>query len=208
MQEMTIELRSDVFDAAAPWTCIGRSASTPRDRVLNAATELFCHHGFAATGVDTIASRAGTAKSTLYAHFGSKEKLIDAVLAQEGKAWRDWFFGRLRQVTGRPQDKLCAVFDILQEWFSDPEFYGCPFINAIGEATSENENLRNAAKSHKSHVNLWIHAQAIELGFEDPDQLVREMTVLIDGAIVAAQVTRQSRFSEDAKRLMACRLAA
>lgn len=207
MQEMTIELRSDAFDAAAPWTCIGRSASTPRDRVLNAATELFCHQGFAATGVDTIASRAGTAKSTLYAHFGSKEKLIDAVLEQEGKAWRDWFFGRLRQVTGRPEDKLCAVFDILQEWFGDPEFYGCPFINAIGEATSENESLRNAAKSHKSHVNLWIQAQAIELGMKEPDDLVREMTVLIDGAIVAAQVSRDASYSAVAKALIADRLA-
>lgn len=204
---MTIELKSEVFDTAAAWTCIGREASTPRDRVLNAATELFCHHGFAATGVDRIASQAGTAKSTLYAHFKSKEKLIDAVLEREGKTWRDWFFGRLGQVQGSPKDKLCAVFDILEEWFKDPEFYGCPFINAIGEATSENENLRNAAKVHKSHVNLWIRAQAMELGFQDPDELVKEMTVLIDGAIVAAQVTRDANYSDVAKKLMIRRLA-
>jgi len=204
---MTIELKSEAFDTSAAWTCIGRPASTPRDRVLNAATELFCHQGFAATGVDTIASQAGTAKSTLYAHFKSKDKLIDAVLEREGKAWRDWFFGRLGQIKGSPGDKLCAVFDILQEWFQDPEFYGCPFINAIGEATSENESLRKAAKAHKSHVNLWIQAQAMELGFEQPDELVREMTVLIDGAIVAAQVTRDANYSEVAKSLISVRLA-
>jgi len=205
---MTLELKSEAFDEAVAWTCIGRDASTARDRVLNAATELFCHHGFAATGVDTIASQAGTAKSTLYAHFKSKDKLIEAVLEREGKAWRDWFFGRLGQIHGTPKDKLCAVFDILEEWFSDPEFYGCPFINAIGEATSENENLRSAAKVHKSHVNVWISAQALELGFLSPDDLVREMTVLIDGAIVAAQVTRDAKYSEVAKSLIANRLAA
>ncbi|THH36065.1 TetR/AcrR family transcriptional regulator [Aliishimia ponticola] len=203
---MTIELNSDAFETAPAWTCIGRKAANPKDRVLNAATELFCHHGFAATGVDTIASRAGTAKSTLYAHFKSKEKLIDAVLEREGKAWRDWFFGRLGKIKGTPKDKLCAVFDILAEWFSDPEFYGCPFINAIGEATSENETLRNAAKVHKSHVNLWIQAQAMELGMERPDDLVREMTVLVDGAIVAAQVSRDSDFAQVAKSLIARRL--
>jgi len=204
---MTIELHSAAFETAAAWTCIGRDASNARERVLNAATELFCHHGFAATGVDKIASQAGTAKSTLYAHFKSKENLIDAVLEREGKAWRDWFFGRLGQVQGSPQDKLYAVFDILEEWFKDPEFYGCPFLNAIGEATSGNENLRNAAKIHKSHVNLWIQAQAFELGLRSPDDLVREMTVLIDGAIVAAQVTRDAKYSEVARNLIANRLA-
>ncbi|MEO9574258.1 MAG: TetR/AcrR family transcriptional regulator [Tateyamaria sp.] len=203
---MTIEMKSETFETSAAWTCIGRQASSARDRVVNAATELFCHHGFAATGVDTIASRAGTAKSTLYAHFKSKDKLIDAVLEREGQAWRDWFFGQLGQVKGTPKDKLCAVFDILEDWFGDPEFYGCPFINAIGEATSENESLRNAAKTHKSHVNLWIHAQAMELGHKDPDTLVRELTVLIDGAIVAAQVTRDATFSRVAKSLIAHRL--
>jgi len=204
---MTFEIGSEAFETSAAWTCIGRKGSSARDRVLNAATELFCHHGFAATGVDTIASQAGTAKSTLYAHFKSKEKLIDAVLEREGKTWRNWFFGRLGQVQGTPRDKLCAVFDILEDWFNDPEFYGCPFINAIGEATSENENLRSAAKVHKSHVNLWIRAQAMELGFENPDELVMEMTVLIDGAIVAAQVTRDANYSDIAKNIMKRRLA-
>lgn len=205
---MTIELKSNTFESPAAWTCIGREATTPKDRVLNAATELFCHQGFAATGVDTIVNQAGTAKSTLYAHFKSKEKLIEAVLEREGKVWRDWFFMRLGRVQGTPKDKLCAVFDILEIWFSDPEFYGCPFINAIGEATSNNEDLRRAAKNHKSHVNLWIRAQAMELGLSAPEELVREMTVLIDGAIVAAQVTRDVTYSKVAKSLILNRLSA
>lgn len=202
MEQMTVELRSTAFDAAAPWTCIGREAGTARERVLNAATELFCHHGFAATGVDTIVSRAGTAKSTLYAHFKSKENLIDAVLEQEGQAWRDWFFARLGTVTGTPADKLIAVFDVLKEWFRDPEFYGCPFINAIGEANSGNARLREAARQHKAHVNLWIRAQAMELGMKDTDGLVRDMTLLIDGAIVAAQVSEDDSYADVAKAMI------
>ena len=83
---MTIELKSGAFEDAVAWTCIGRKGTNPHDRILNAATELFCHRGFTATGVDTIASEAGTAKSTLYAHFESKERLIEAVLEREGKA--------------------------------------------------------------------------------------------------------------------------
>ncbi|WP_095590197.1 TetR/AcrR family transcriptional regulator [Actibacterium ureilyticum] len=187
----------------AAWSCIGQPADTPRDRILSAATELFCHNGFAATGVDTIAHHAGTAKSTLYAHFKSKDNLIEAVLEREGQAWRSWFFGQLNKTAGTPAQKIASVFDILELWFSDPEFYGCPFINAISESNSEDDRLRAAVASHKSHLNLWLHAQALEMGFSDPGALVRQMTVLIDGAIVAAQVSRDASFARVAKEIAA-----
>ncbi|MEL6520602.1 MAG: TetR/AcrR family transcriptional regulator [Pseudomonadota bacterium] len=201
-----MESETQPFEGSAPWSCIAQPADGARDKLLSAATELFCQNGFAATGVDTIVQHAATAKSTLYAHFKSKENLIDAVLAREGKAWRDWFFARLKTIPGTPAVKLAAVFDVLQEWFQDPRFYGCPFINAISEASSDNDRLRAAAAEHKSHVNVWIKAQALELGHPDPDQFVREMTILIDGAIVAAQISRNSDFAQTAKSMIVTRL--
>lgn len=192
------------LDMPVPWSCIGRPATTARDKLLNTATELFCHNGFTATGVDIIVQRSGAAKSTLYSHFKSKENLIAAVLDREGQAWRDWFFGRLNETPGTPADKLATVFDILQEWFEHPEFYGCPFLNAITESTT-GKQARLAAAAHKSHLNLWIKAQAIELGHKDPDGFVEEMIVLIDGAIVAAQATGSVAFAQTAKRIAASR---
>lgn len=199
--DMTISPDIPSDQAPAAWSCIGQTATTPRDRILSAATELFCHNGFAATGVDSIALHAGTAKSTLYAHFQSKDNLIEAVLEREGQAWRNWFFGQLNRKAGTPAQKIASVFDILELWFSDPEFYGCPFINAISESNSEDDRLRAAVSSHKSHLNLWLHAQALEMGISDPEHLVRQMTVLIDGAIVAAQVSRDAKFARVAKEL-------
>lgn len=191
-------------NAPVPWSCIGRPTSSPRDKVLSAATELFCHNGFTATGVDTIAQRSGTAKSTLYAHFRSKENLISEVLDREGQAWRDWFFARMNAMPGHPTEKLLSVFDVLLEWFEHPEFYGCPFINAITE-NSSNQQARDAAAAHKSHLNLWIKAQAMELGHADPDAFVKEMVVLIDGAIIAAQATGEPSYASTA-RIMAANL--
>ncbi len=193
---MTIDPDFPAPTASAAWSCIGQPAKTPRDRILSAATELFCHNGFAATGVDGIALHAGTAKSTLYAHFKSKDNLIEAVLDREGQAWRNWFFGQLNRTSGTPSEKVARVFDVLEIWFSDPDFYGCPFINAISESNSEDTRLRAAAASHKSHLNLWLRAQALEMGMAEPEALVRQMTVLIDGAIVAAQVSRDPSFAQ------------
>jgi TetR/AcrR family transcriptional regulator, cholesterol catabolism regulator len=51
-----------------------------RDRILEAADELFAHHGFDATSVDAIAQRAGLTVGALYRHFSAKgELLLDVV---------------------------------------------------------------------------------------------------------------------------------
>jgi AcrR family transcriptional regulator len=51
-----------------------------RERILEAAVELFSERGYAASGVDEIARRAGIEKAALYWHFESKEGLLATVL--------------------------------------------------------------------------------------------------------------------------------
>ncbi len=185
------------------WSSLSSPPRTARDRILAAATDLFCRNGFAATGIDSVVARSGASKSTLYAHFKSKSDLIEAVLDREGAAWRAWFFGRISARRGTPHEKLEAVFDTLEEWFSDPAFYGCPFINAIAETAPGDDRMRSAARRHKAHLLTWLRGQAVELGRPDPDRLAREMVVLIDGAIVAAQGAHDASFARSARRLVA-----
>jgi AcrR family transcriptional regulator len=140
--------------------CSARYNDTTREKLLAAASWLFCHTGFQATGVDAIARRAGTAKTSLYKHFGSKDGLIEAVLEREGAAWRAWFFAEMGRITAEGEGRLLAMFDILERWFADPHFFGCPFINAAGEFDIHNTRLRKIIVAHKAHLNGWIAAQA------------------------------------------------
>lgn len=189
------------------WSFAACPPKTARDRILSAAARLFCHHGFAATGVDAVIAEAGTAKATLYKHFPSKDDLIAAVLEVEGETWRAWFFDRLRATKGSPDARVLALFDILEEWFSSPDFYGCPFINATGEFDTGNATVKAAADAHKAHLKSWLLAQALDLGAPDPQAFVRAIVVLVDGAIVAAQHARDPGFARDAKSVAAAYLA-
>jgi AcrR family transcriptional regulator len=51
-----------------------------REQILAAATEAFARSGFAATGLDDIATEAGVTRVLLYRHFDSKTDLYQAVL--------------------------------------------------------------------------------------------------------------------------------
>lgn len=172
--------------------------ASPRDRLLAAATRLFCRYGINATGIDLVVSEAGTAKTTLYKVFGSKEGLVEAVLETEGRAWREWFFLALADENAQPRARLKAIFPALKRWFGKAEFFGCPFINAIGEHDKAEDRLRGITLHHKKIVLKHIETLAAEAGADDPVALAHQLGILMDGAIVAAMVTRDDTIADAA----------
>jgi AcrR family transcriptional regulator len=169
-----------------------------RGRLLNAATHLFCKNGINATGIDAIIDEAGTAKTTLYKLFGSKTNLVHAVLESEGKQWREWFIGAIEAGGGEPQAKLARIFPALKSWFGEERFYGCPFINAVAEHDKDQKQFRAIAMKHKKVVLAHIEKLAGEMGAAEPEMLAHQLALLIDGAIVAAMVSRNPGVADTA----------
>jgi AcrR family transcriptional regulator len=163
---------------------------TARERLVAAASRLFCRFGINSVGVDTVVAEAGIAKATLYKAFGSKEKLVEAVLEREGRLWRDWFLAGLDAGSAAPIDRLRRIFPLMGEWFAQDRFYGCPFINAIGESDKSDDRLRSIAIAHKTAVLKRIEELAGDAGVREPMKLAHQIGLLIDGAIVVAMITR------------------
>jgi AcrR family transcriptional regulator len=176
-----------------------------RGRLLSAATHLFCKNGINATGIDAIIDEAGTAKTTLYKLFGSKTNLVHAVLENEGRQWREWFIGALESGGGDAETKLSRIFPALKRWFGEERFYGCPFINAVGEHDKDQKQFRAIAMKHKKVVLAYLEKLASEMGATEPEVLAHQLGLLIDGAIVAAMVSRDPHVADTAG-LVACSL--
>src|ERR1700758_633522 len=167
-----------------------------RGRLLSAATHLFCKNGINATGIDAIISEAGTAKTTLYKLFGSKTNLVHVVLETEGRQWREWFIETIE--SGSAERKLARIFPALKDWFRQERFYGCPFINAVGEHDKDQKQFRAIAMRHKKVVLGYIEKLAEEMGASEPAVLAHQLGLLMDGAIVAGMVTRDPGVADTA----------
>jgi AcrR family transcriptional regulator len=183
------------------------SQPTPRDRLIAAATRLFCRFGVNSVGVDAIVEAAGTAKTTLYKVFGSKDGLVEAVLEREGRAWRTWFLDEIDGPGGSASERLARVGPALRTWFGRDDFYGCPFINAVGESDKTDDRLRSLAIAHKKIVLERIAALCAEAGCREPHEVAHTLGLIIDGAIVAALITRDTGVADKAGRACATILA-
>jgi TetR/AcrR family transcriptional regulator, regulator of cefoperazone and chloramphenicol sensitivity len=65
------------------------SALQTRKRILDAAAARFVEHGFAGTTIAAVAADASTAAETVYATFGSKVALLEAVLRAAARGEED-----------------------------------------------------------------------------------------------------------------------
>src|SRR3954469_18328712 len=83
---------------------------TARDRVLETAAELFYRDGIRAVGVDTIITRSGVAKMSLYRNFPSKDDLIVAFLQVRNRLYWDRWDNIMASHPGGPRAQIAALF--------------------------------------------------------------------------------------------------
>jgi AcrR family transcriptional regulator len=168
--------------------------ATRRDHLVDTALQLFCAHGFHATGIDRVLRESGVAKKTLYNHFNSKNDLIIAALHKRDED----FMAKMRTSVARlaPQQdcspcmaRVLAFFDGLHEWFISPGFNGCTFINASAEFPGEDDPIHAACAEHKQRLVQTLEQLLGDMALVDSGLAARQLALLADGAIVNAHTT-------------------
>ncbi len=159
--------------------------TSARDRLLDAASELFYAEGVHTVGVDRIVAHAGVAKATLYTLFGSKEGLVRAYLT----ALHDRTSERIgREIAARyetPREKLLGVFEVQGLLFEEPSFRGCAFVGANAEVT-DGTSIEEVTEGHRAWLWSLFFDLASEAGAADPELLTSQLVMLYDGAGISA----------------------
>ena len=162
-------------------------AATARERILDAAYDLFSKRGIRAVGTEEVLAQAGVAKSTLYRHFTSKEALVLAFLQRREHHWtRSFVEEEARRRGSTPRERLLAIFDVFDDWFHRDDFEGCSFINVLLEMGDLDSPLGKASAAHLEYIRSMVRTLAEEAGVQDSEAFAHSWHILMKGSIVAA----------------------
>jgi len=161
---------------------------SPRERLLEAANELFYAEGIQSVGIDRVIERAGVAKASLYSTFGSKEELVRAYLDERHSRLMRWRRAAVASVDD-PVEKILAVFDSQARDFSRPDFNGCAFAGAMAESPPGGR-VDQASQSMRDDINELFEELAAGAGVKRPALLAHQLHMLYDGAALAAKLDR------------------
>jgi AcrR family transcriptional regulator len=153
-----------------------------RATILDEALRLVSKAGLDGLTIGTLAEATGMSKSGLFAHFGSREELLLAVLAHGQAEFTEVVFQpALGKARGLP--RLRAMFVNWLDWTESAELPGgCPMI---GGATEFDDKPGPVREMLAAGQRTWVETlkrtvrQAIEEGQlskeTDPEQIAFEM---------------------------------
>ena len=157
-----------------------------RERILDAAYELFSRRAIRDVGIDEVIERAGVAKATLYRHFPSKDDLVIAFLERREERWTmAWVEAEARRRGTTPEEQLLAIFELFDEWFHRDDFEACSFINVLLEMGPEHP-VGQASVRHLESIRSVVSRLAQEAALRDPESFARSWHILMKGSIVSA----------------------
>ena len=180
--------------------------SATRERILEAASPLLYREGLRGAGVDAIVAATGLAKATVYRHFASKDLLAEAFLRRRDLRWRAWLEEAVARLAAAGEPPPLAVFDALGEWFASDDFRGCAFINAAAEITSPNHPALDAVREHKRLLRDYLRSLVDGPDAAAADARADALLLLVEGAIVTAQIEKSPAAAARARRAAAALL--
>jgi AcrR family transcriptional regulator len=176
--------------------------ASARERLLDAANELFYAEGVQTVGVDRVVQRAGVAKATLYTLFGNKDGLVRAYLSAHDEAIRERITRELAARYKTPRERLLGIFDVQALTFKDPRFQGCAFARASAEAP-QGSSIEEVAEAHRG----WLHSLFLDLaklaGACNPEELAGQLMLLYDGAAISAWMDHNRSAAKSARSVAA-----
>jgi AcrR family transcriptional regulator len=164
----------------------GTGSGQTRERIVEAAAELFAERGFHATAMTAIAEAAGLSQTGLLHHFPAKEELLAAVLEQRDlrdlqtlaaqrdhppRGWEVWDDMVTLVALNGGREGLVRLFTSLAGEAVDPGHPGHEWLRAHHRAAVDSlaRALREAARDGSADAGV------------PAEQLARQAVALMDG---------------------------
>jgi TetR/AcrR family transcriptional repressor of nem operon len=141
----------------------GRPKSFDEDIALRRAVDLFWTKGYAATSLDDLLGAMDVARSSFYATFGSKKKVLLAALV----LYTDELVARMRDAAAdepTPRGALKAVLAIAG--CSVRPTHGCLFVNIAVELAPTDLEVRRIGQDYLGRVDRLIRSLLLDCGFD------------------------------------------
>ena len=174
------------FSKGGQMAVMTEKSATRRQRVLDAALDVFSREGYGNAAVDEIARRSDTSKGGVYFHFPSKQVLFLALVDTAGKLLLD----RVRQAIASETTAVAkgdaALLAVLRTFGSHRSLARLLLIEALGAGREFTDHL---AELHAEFARVietylahalgypWdrVHAEAERLEHAVSDELVDRM---------------------------------
>jgi TetR/AcrR family transcriptional regulator, transcriptional repressor for nem operon len=172
---------------------MGSKGEGNRQRIINAADNLFYRRGYNQTSFQDISDATGIPRGNFYYYFKTKEDILCAVV--------DYRIAELSEMLKQcemdsddPRERLLMFCNMLEYNRDDILESGCPIGSLSSELAKDDPALHD--KSRQAFVLLrdWIRQQFEQLAVENGDDLALDLLAKLQGATVMGCAFKDEAF--------------
>lgn len=144
---------------------LGRPRKFDEEEVLDQIVELFWEDGYEATGLNTIVSKTGLVKASLYAAFGNKRQMYLKALDRYERVVVDPGCDLLRDTKQTPKQRLKLFFSLpINAVQQENDLRGCFLCNASADQASSDPEIADAVQRGYAKLQDALADTISELG--------------------------------------------
>jgi AcrR family transcriptional regulator len=165
-----------------------------RDRIIEAADDLFYRQGYEKTSFSDIADAVGITRGNFYYHFKTKDDILNAVI-QVRLGYTEKMLEHWETEGARPEDRIRSFIHILMTNQAQILDYGCPIGTLSAELAKLNHPSKAEASALFSLFRTWLVRQFQLLGHKkDADELAMHLLARSQGVATLANAFHDKAF--------------
>jgi AcrR family transcriptional regulator len=169
--------------SAVPSTDRGRAT---RERILDAASELFYRQGVGATGLDQVIAASATGKGQLYHYFADKRALVHAVVDRQVATVLDSQQARLEQLSA-PADLRAWAGELVAAYRDADHPVRCPLGALVAELAENDPEARGALDAGFGRWAAALAAGLRRAGVARPKRQATALLAAYQGGLLLSQ---------------------
>lgn len=172
---------------------MGTKGAGNRQRIVNAADDLFYRRGYNQTSFQDISDATGIPRGNFYYYFKTKDEILNAVVNSR-IADLTAMLNQCEAASDEPRERLLAFSNMLDIMSDDVIQSGCPIGSLSTELAKDNAELHPVAQQAFTLLRDWVKQQFSALGLSDADELAMDLLAKMQGVTVMACAFKDAEF--------------
>jgi len=172
---------------------MGTKGDSNRQRIVDAADQLFYTRGYNQTSFRDISVATGIPRGNFYYYFKTKDDILGAVVDTRLRSYGD-MLAECDQMATDPRGRLIALAGMMEQHEEDVIAVGCPIGSLSSELAKDSDELHKLSRTVFDLMRKWIAGQFEALGFEKADDRAMDYLARMQGLGVMACAFRDREF--------------
>ena len=164
---------------------MGTKGDGNRQRIVDAADNLFYRRGYNQTSFQDISDATGIPRGNFYYYFKTKDEILSAVVSARIDELSE-MLNHCEAQTVDARERLLQLSNLLEVNRDNVIELGCPMGTLSSELAKDDPNLHAKSKQTFVLMRNWVKKQFETIGLSNADELAMDLLAKLQGVTVVA----------------------